>query len=92
MIEDWKSSLDNGNNVGEIAVDLRKAFDSLPHGLLVAKLFAYGVTLPACKLVCSYLHNRYQRVKISDAKSDWLNTENVFHRDQYLAPFCLTYL
>ena len=52
---DWKSSLDNGNNIGTIAVDLSKAFDSLPHGLLVVKLFAYGVTLPASKLLCSYL-------------------------------------
>ena len=75
MIEDWKSSLDNGNNVETIAVDLSKASDSLPHGLLVAKLFAYGVTLPACKLLCSYPHNHHQRVKISDAKSDWLNIE-----------------
>ena len=40
MIQDWKSSLGNGNNVGTIAVDLSKAFVSLPLGLLVAKLFA----------------------------------------------------
>ena len=63
MIEDWKSSLDNGNNVGTIAVDLSKAFDSLPHGLLVAKRFASGVTLSVCKLLCSYIHNNHQRVK-----------------------------
>ena len=86
MIEDWKSSLDNGNNVGTIAVDLSKAFDSLPHGLLVAKLFAYGVTLPACKLLCSYLHNRHQRVKISDAKSDWLNIEKGVPQGSILGP------
>ena len=76
MIQDWKSSRDNGNNVGTIAVDLSKAFDSLPHGLLVAKLFAYGIELPAClQLLCSYLYNRHQLVKIADAKSDWLNIE-----------------
>ena len=93
MIQDWKSSLDNGNNVGTIAVDLSKAFDSLPHGLLVAKLSAYGVELPACKLLCGYLYNRHQRVKICDAKSDWLNIEkgsilgpllfNVFMNDMF---------
>ena len=33
MMEDWKDSLDNGNIVGTISVDLSKAFDSLPHGL-----------------------------------------------------------
>ena len=75
MIQDWKSSLDNGKNVGTIAVDLSKAFDSLPHGLLVAKLFAYGIELPAYKLLCSYLYNRHQRVNTGDAKSDWLNIE-----------------
>ena len=49
-------------------IDLRKAVDSLPHGLLVAKRFAYGVALPACKVLCSYWHNRHQRVKIHNAK------------------------
>ena len=86
MIQDWKSSLDNEKNVRTIAVDLSKAFDSLPHGLLVAKLFAYGVELPACKLLCSYLYNRHQRVKIGDAKSDWLNIERVVPQGSILGP------
>ena len=86
MIEDWKNSLDNGNIVGTIAIDLSKAFDSLPHGLLVAKLFAYGVALPACKLLCSYLHNRHQRVKIHDAKSDWLSIEKGVPQGSILGP------
>ena len=86
MMEDWKSSLDDGNNVGTIAVDLSKAFDSLPHGLLVAKLFAHGVTLPACKRLCGYLHNHHQRVKIRDAKSDWLNIEKGIPQGSILGP------
>ena len=34
MIEEWKSALDNGNMVGSIPIDLSRAFDSLPRGLL----------------------------------------------------------
>ena len=86
MIEDWQNSLDNGNIVGTIAIDLSKAFDSLPHGLLVAKLFAYGVALPACQLLCSYLHNRHRRVKIHDAKSDWLSIEKGVPQGSILGP------
>ena len=65
MIEDWKQSIDNGKMVGTIPVDLSKAFDSLPHGLLIAKLAAYGVYFYSCRLLASYLHNRHQRVKLA---------------------------
>ena len=34
MIEKWKYALYNGNMVGSIAIDISRAFDSLPHGLL----------------------------------------------------------
>ena len=52
----------------------------------MAKLFAYGVALPACKLLCSYLHNRHQRVKIHDAKSDWLSIEKGVPQGSILGP------
>ena len=86
MIKDLKNSFENGNIVGTIAIDLSKAFDSLPHGLLVAKHFAYGVAFPACKLLCSYLHNRHQRVKIHDAKSDWFSIEKGVPQGSILEP------
>ena len=42
MIENWKKQLDNGEKVGVIFMDLSKAFDTINHSLLLAKLKAYG--------------------------------------------------
>ena len=71
MIEDWKESLDKNIVIGALFMDLSKAFDSLPHGLLIAKFRAYGLSLSACDLLSSYLSNRHQRVKIKGSRSEW---------------------
>ena len=54
-IQDWKAALDKNKFVGVLFMDLSKAFDCLPHNLLLAKLNAYGVDLSACQLIASYL-------------------------------------
>ena len=56
--EEWKLALDNNMTVGCVAMDLSKAFDSIPHNLLVAKLYAYGLFLDACRFISSYLSER----------------------------------
>ena len=43
IIESWKSRLNNGSKVDIIIVDLFKAFESLSHELLQAKLKASGL-------------------------------------------------
>ena len=70
-IEDWKSALDENKYVGVLFTDLSKAFDCLPHRLLLAKLRAYGMNTPACNLIASYLSNCKQRVKIWNTRSTW---------------------
>ena len=52
-------------------MDLSKAFDTINHDLLLAKLHAYGVSANALKLMMSYLQNRHQRTKINDSYSNW---------------------
>ena len=42
LIEKWKVSLDNKGFAGAILMDLSKAFDTINHELLIAKLHAYG--------------------------------------------------
>ena len=42
LVEKWKMSLRDHKHAGAILMDLRKAFDCMPHGLLLAKLEAYS--------------------------------------------------
>ena len=52
--------------------DLSKAFDSISHELLVAKLYAYGFSKNSVKLIYDYLSGRTQRTKVNNSFSKWL--------------------
>ena len=69
LIENWKKFLDNKNFVGTVLMDLSKAFDCVPHDLLVAKLHAYGLSKDGVTFIYSYLKRRKQGVKINDTES-----------------------
>ena len=53
-------------------MDLLKAYDCIPHDLLIAKLAAYGVDNFSLSFIYSYLLNRKQRVKINDSFSEFV--------------------
>ena len=71
MIEKWKKAVDNGNVFGALLTDLSKAFDCLPHDLIIAKLNSYGFNLTALNLIHNYLTKRKQRTKINHSYSSW---------------------
>ena len=73
LIEDCKNALDKHMHVCLLLLDLSKAFDCLPHKLLLCKLHAYGVSRDACDLLRSYLTNRSQSGKLSTVKATGLN-------------------
>ena len=50
-------------------MDLSKAFDTLNHELLIAKLHAYGFGKESLMLLLGYLSNRWQRTKINTSFS-----------------------
>lgn len=52
-----------------VFLDLKKAFDTVDHQILVNKLEAYGVTDSAVKLLCSYLTTRKQKCQVNDILS-----------------------
>ena len=51
--------------------DISKAFDSLLHELLIAKLHAYSFRIDSLRLIYSDLVGRKQRVKIDNEYSTW---------------------
>jgi len=71
ITEDWKKSLDENKYVAAILMDLSKAFDCLPHDLLIMKLGCYGVSDQALDLLSNYLSNRKQCVKLGSNMSSF---------------------
>ena len=69
LLTSWQNSLDRGRFVGSILMDLSKAYDCLPHNLLLAKLQAYGFSKESIRLFLSYLTNRTQSIKIGSTFS-----------------------
>ena len=55
MIEKWKRAVDNGGVFAALLTDLSKAFDCIPHDLIIAKLAAYGFDTNALRLIIIYL-------------------------------------
>ena len=51
MVENCKKALDQENKYGALVTDLSKAFDCLPHNLMVVKLHAYGFSIELLKLI-----------------------------------------
>ena len=71
LIENWKRVLDKKGFGGAVLMDLSKAFDTIKHDLLIAKLYAYGFSKESLKLLHSYLSNRWHRTKINKHFSSW---------------------
>ena len=69
LLQKWQKELDSGGFIGTILMDLSKAYDCLPHDLLIAKLEAYGLDNGSLNLLLDYLNFKKQRVKVGSVYS-----------------------
>ena len=63
LTEIFFKSLDTGKTVCGICIDLRKAFDVIPHKTLLKKLYSYGIRRNVFDWFESYLSERSQYVE-----------------------------
>ena len=67
---DWFSALETGNEVGAVFFDYRKAFDSVPHLPLIAKLQKMCFNPSIVKWVADFLMHRVQYVVVNGESSN----------------------
>jgi hypothetical protein len=63
--------VDDGKFVGALLIDLLKAFDTIPHQLLLAELLAIGCSMSSVGWFHNYLEDHQQRVIQGTERTEW---------------------
>ena len=69
IAERIQKQLDAGNHTAGVFVDLKKAFDTVDHNILLEKFDYYSIRGVAKDWFCSYLGNRRQYVTLTGSNS-----------------------
>ena len=78
--------LDNGENVLGLYLDLKKAFDTVDHNILLGKLYNYGIRGKAFEVMRSYLTNRKQFMYVNSTFSTCSNVNTGVPQGSVLGP------
>ena len=89
LLQKWQKELDSVGFIGTVLTDLLKAYDCLPHDLLIAKLEAYDLGNGSLNLLLDYLSFRKQRTKVGSAYSKWSNIRCGIPQGLILGPLSL---
>ena len=80
-------ALEHSQQVDAIYTDISKAFDKVNHKRLLSKIWNFSVRGNLFKLICSYLNNRMQAVRIYNCIAKPFNLTSGVPEGSYLGPF-----
>ena len=87
VTDKWMSAIDNGELVGLVMIDLKKAFDCVDHSILLKKLALYGFDTAVVKWFENYLcSERKQYTCINGMSSDVRNVKCGVPQGSLLGP------
>ena len=86
LIDKIRGRMDKGLLTGAMFIDLKKAFDTVPHDGLLNKLFRYGIQDQPLSWFESYLTNRTQSVSIENHLSSAANISSRVPQGSALGP------
>ena len=86
LLEEWRKELDDNFVLSALLTDLSKAFQCIPHDLLIAKRARYGLSEETLMYILSYLSNRKQCVSINNTYSEFENIITGVPQDSILCP------
>eukprot|EP00923_Selenidium_pygospionis_P036059 GHVN01063273.1.p1 GENE.GHVN01063273.1~~GHVN01063273.1.p1 ORF type:complete len:548 (-),score=83.86 GHVN01063273.1:652-2295(-) len=86
MLDLVTTYLDESTPCDLIYFDLRKAFDTVPHSLLLKKLAAWGVEGPLLQWITNWLADRSQVVVVDGAKSHPYSASSAVLQGSVLGP------
>jgi len=85
-MDSWMESVDKGHFVGALLLDFTKAFDSVPHQLLLQELQSIGCSMDTIIWFCNYLTAQQQSVVTYEQVTEWMTVSRGFPQGSGISP------
>ena len=92
MINKFHQAINDGQIIGTVMVDFRKAFDLVGHPLLLKNLEHYKMSPETMQRFTSYLLNRKQKVVLNNVESSTAEVEYRVPHGAIVGPLFLMFI